>query len=201
MNVYHGTIRKYAYNIWKRGIILDMSDDDADFGKGFYTSTLPAFAEMTAINKSEKELIKKEREKEKYNRPYNPIDYEPYVVEFEFDETIKPLLFENADLRWFQFVINNRNGFYYVKKINDSFHNLQFDYDVVKGPIADGDVVRVANQLLFNNDKATMSDLIGIPFPVKTDIQISFHTVKACETLKKMRKYKVGGDEDDNSEV
>ena len=87
---------------------------------------------------------------------------------------------------------------YYVKKINDSFHNLQFDYDVVKGPIADGDVVRVANQLLFNN-KATMSDLIGIPFPVNTDIQISFHTVKACETLKKMRKYKVGGDKDDNS--
>ena len=195
MKVYHGTIKKYALNIWTRGITLNFSDESADFGKGFYTSTKPAFAEITVINKSEKLLAR--RDKFKYNNSYNPEDYIPYVVVFEFDGSIKPLDFEVADLKWFQFVVNNRNGYYYVRKVGETFHNLQSEFDIVRGPIADGDIVNVVNQLLFINRKANASDLIGMPFPVNTDTQISFHTVEAFKTLAKCDYYEVGGDKDE----
>ena len=54
---------------------------------------------------------------------------------------------------------------------------------------------------LFTNSKAMQSDLIGLAYPIDSDIQVSFHTDKACRTLRKVRKYEVGGGEDEHSEL
>lgn len=178
MVLYHGTNVKSAENIKKRGVLLERCNDFTDFGKGFYTSKYEQFAEITAINKSLKSKAR-------------GIDIVPAIVLFEFDEKAFSELnccqFEKNDVKWLQFITNNRNGIHYVNSIFDDFHNLYAKFDIVCGGVADGDVVLFVENCLFRKAKVSSFDIKSILFEgeiSRYSHQTSFHTERALQYLK-----------------
>lgn len=168
MIVYHGTISSCAENIIKNGILLEKGKPKVDFGQGFYTTNLYAFAKSTAKNKAEKTNIHCGRNQVR-----------PIVLKFNIhDSLIKELnilKFDESDVRWAQFIINNRNGYEYVNNIDSHFHNLNHKYDIVMGGIADNRISLLAKELKELKEKVTKADIRNMIYPYYTN-QISFHT-------------------------
>lgn len=176
MRLYHGTVSTGAENIIKNGIKLERGKLKVDFGQGFYTTTSLNFAKNTAMNKA--------RKTNSYN---NQIYVEPYVLTYQFDQEkankqCKILTFSKTDIKWAQFIINNRNGHDYMNKAGTHFHNINHKYDIVKGAIADNEIVLLAKTLKSLNTKATDEDINNMLYNYFTR-QISFHTYKSLDCL------------------
>lgn len=113
MKVYHGSTE-----IVENPAILH-SSRTLDYGEGFYTTTSLEQAEKWVKNKLDKMKL--------------PIGY---VNIYEFDEammqSLKCLIFEEANEDWLDFVMNNRTVL-----------GFEHDYDIVYGPVANDRVYMV----------------------------------------------------------
>lgn len=175
MILYHGTSVGPAEYIKKRGVLLEKCKDYTDFGKGFYTSKNEKFAISTAVNKCLKSKAR-------------GVSIDPAVVAFEFDETslnmLNNYIFEDNNIEWLQFIINNRNGLNYTRSINDDFHNLDSSYEIVQGGIADGRIVEYADECRVKNRKASSTFLRSFMYEDEFEAhQTSFHTKRALSFL------------------
>lgn len=180
MKLYHGTISTGAENIINNGIKLDHGKPKVDSGQGFYTTPSFNFAMSTAINKANKTNA--------YNRQLN---VKPYVLTYDFDfkkakKNCNVLSFSEADIKWAQFIINNRNGFDYMDSINSHFHNIYHNYDIVQGSIADKDIVLLAKSLNTLKEKVKPDDIDNMLYNFITK-QISFHTHKSLNYIQLTR--------------
>lgn len=175
MKLYHGTISSGAENIIKNGINFKYGKPKVDFGQGFYTTPSFSFAKNTAINKAKK------------TNSYKQIYVEPYVLVFEYNERkakeiCNILNFTKLDIKWAQFIINNRNGFEYMNSIGSHFHNINQKYDIVQGSIADNEIVILAQTLKNLNKKINVNDIDNMLYNYITR-QISFHTNNSLKCL------------------
>ena len=152
MRLYHGS----TVIVRKPSIRLGRSN--ADFGKGFYTTSNMEQAVRWAH-------IKQEREK----------TLRAVVSVFEFDETLldNPELnvrrFSGADEAWLYFVTDCRKS---------RGHN----YDLVQGPVANDKVFTTVN--LFESGVLSAEAAILQLKAYKTYDQVSFHTVRVISTLR-----------------
>lgn len=136
MIIYHGTMDRYAQDICDNGIKLSKSKKYLDFGRGFYTTPSLEFARLTANLRAEK------------NNGFNRNQHaRPAIVTLELNETllteVSYLRFEDCDVNWARFVVNNRLGRTYIEQYGETFHNIDKRYDIVSGGVADGRVARL----------------------------------------------------------
>ena len=152
MRRYHGS------TVIVRKPSLRPGRSNADFGKGFYTTSNMEQAVRWAH-------IKQEREK----------TLRAVVSVFEFDETLldNPELnvrrFSGADEAWLYFVTDCRKS-------------RKHDYDLVLGPVANDKVFTTVN--LFESGVLSAEAAILQLKAYKTYDQVSFHTVRVISTLR-----------------
>lgn len=152
MRLYHGS------TVIVRKPSLRLGRSNADFGKGFYTTSNMEQAVRWAH-------IKQEREK----------TLRAVVSVFEFDETLldNPELnvrrFSGADEAWLYFVTDCRKS-------------RKHDYDLVLGPVANDKVFTTVN--LFESGVLSAEAAILQLKAYKTYDQVSFHTVRVISTLR-----------------
>lgn len=159
MRLYHGstvTVRKPSVRPGRT---------NADFGKGFYTTTNPEQAERWAHIK---------RERENASRAV--------VSVYEFDGTLLDRRdwnirqFTGADVDWLYFVTDCRKS-------------RTHQYDLVFGPVANDKVFTTVN--LFESGVLTAEAAILQLKSYKTYDQLSFHTPKSIGTLRFLEAYEV----------
>lgn len=175
MEIYHGTISSCAENIIRNGIILKKGKPKVDFGQGFYTTTSYRFAQSTAKNKAEKTNIR-------YGEECVIPMVLKYSVNKELLKDLNTLRFYKEDVKWAQFIINNRNGFEYMNNVGSHFHNLKQKFDVVIGAIADNQISLLAKELSELNEKVSYADLCSMKYSYHTN-QVSFHTAKSLACI------------------
>lgn len=152
MRLYHGS------TVIVRKPSLRPGRSNADFGKGFYTTSNMEQAVRWAH-------IRQEREK----------TLRAVVSVFEFDETLldNPELnvrrFSGADEAWLYFVTDCRKS-------------RKHDYDLVLGPVANDKVFTTVN--LFESGVLSAEAAILQLKAYKTYDQVSFHTVRVISTLR-----------------
>ena len=138
---------------------------NADFGKGFYTTSNPEQAERWAH-------IKQEREEA----------LRAVVSVYEIDEALlnnsewNIRHFDGADEPWLYFVTDCRRSHSHY-------------YDLVLGPVANDKVFTTVN--LFESGVLSAEAAILQLKAYKTYDQLSFHTARAIRTLKFVKYYKV----------
>ena len=166
--LYHGTDIESAKEICTTGIIdVKCGSPSADFGPGFYTTDDVEKARKWAYHKAKVRNSK------------------PAIVKMYFDEAAAESIIERFedDLRWGRFVINNRNGYDYINKVEFQEHNLNHKYQITIGRIADVGVMDVADELLESNEMLMSLDrILKLTYPQ----QIVFHTQYATTFIKKM---------------
>lgn len=172
MVLYHGTDNISAHNILANGINLNAGKLKADFGQGFYTTDSLVSAKSWAIAKSSYGL-------------------KPYIVSVEFDDTSAKKLgvikeFEDRTLAWCQFIACNRVRSKRYLEAVQSEHNVDNKFHIVRGFIADGDVVWICKQL--GHDLLPVNESIVKEFThPKFARQTSFHTEYALSFVKSIR--------------
>lgn len=138
-----------------------------DFGTGFYTTSSFEQAKKWSINKT--------------NREKNGI---PIVSVFEVpenflsDKSYSIMNFEKADEKWLDFVIANRTN-----------PDFSFDYDIVKGAVANDRVYASLNAF-----EAGFMDKETLLKELRTWIfidQILFHTEKSLNLLSFIKEIRV----------
>ena len=138
---------------------------NADFGKGFYTTTNFEQAVRWAHIKQEREEAQR-----------------AVVSVYEFDETLldRPDLnirrFTGADEPWLLFVTDCRKS-------------RRHDYDLVQGPVANDKVFTTVN--LFESGVLSAEAAILQLKAYKTYDQLSFHTARTIGTLRFVEAYEV----------
>ena len=138
---------------------------NADFGKGFYTTSNLEQAERWAH-------IKQERE-----------DAARAVVSvYEFDET----LLNNSDWNIRRFTGADEAWLYFV---TDCRKSRKHDYDLVQGPVANDKVFTTVN--LFESGILSAEAAILQLKAYKTYDQLSFHTDKTIGTLRFVESFDV----------
>lgn len=138
---------------------------NADFGKGFYTTSNLEQAERWAH-------IKQERE-----------DAARAVVSvYEFDET----LLNNSDWNIRRFTGADEAWLYFV---TDCRKSRKHDYDLVQGPVANDKVFTTVN--LFESGVLSVEAAILQLKAYKTYDQLSFHTDKTIGTLRFVESFDV----------
>lgn len=130
---------------------------NADFGKGFYTTSNYDQAERWAH-------IKQEREESS----------RAVVGVFEFDET----LLDNADLNIRKFNGADEAWLYFVA---DCRKSRPHEYDLVQGPVANDKVFTTVN--LFESGVLSAEAAILQLKAYKTYDQLSFHTERVIKAL------------------
>lgn len=159
MKLYHGstvTVRKPSLRIGRR---------NADFGKGFYTTTNADQAIRWAN-------IKKDRESAE----------RAIVSVYEFDESLLQhpkwniRQFNGADEEWLYFVTDCRKS-------------KGHDYDLVLGPVANDKVFTTVN--LFESGILDAKAAIMQLKAYKTYDQISFHTIRTISKLRFLESFEV----------
>lgn len=181
--VYHGTISLYEKDI-KEKIKLDISKRKTDFGTGFYTTTSYNQAEFWAIRQYQFAVSRKENIGK---------DIRPIVLEFEFDN-FKALqdkyihIFDNPCDKWYEFIFNNRirNE---ERKVSD-FHNLNADYNLVFGYMADSCIAEILAEINMNNKGFEYFKNELSPFDEKSD-QLSFHTKESLNYISYTKTHKI----------
>lgn len=168
MKLYHGTDSDSAKDIYDAQTVdVNIGSAKVDFGKGFYMTEDPKKAIIWAYRKA-----KARRKKPALITIY--FDYEaaaPYITSFK------------DDLRWAQFVINNRNGIKYITQISKKEHNLDAKYHITHGRVADIDVVDIAE--LLEKEGREITDLHSILNP-NYPFQYVLHTKFATEFITKI---------------
>jgi hypothetical protein len=179
MILYHGTLDRYAFDIWQNGINLNKSKPLLDFGMGFYTTPEKELAIDTAIKRSN-------RNNEFKNNPYA----KPYLVRIKIDEAIfddyRVKIFDTVNDEWANFIINNRCEKSFLDKNKIINHNHNIEYDIVIGPTADGIVTNIAYEVM--NGLYTIENDVYKKFLTKDGKdygkQISFHSNKIVYCIK-----------------
>ncbi|MDR0321545.1 MAG: DUF3990 domain-containing protein [Treponema sp.] len=164
MILYHGS------NIEIEEIDLTRCRPFKDFEKGFYTTTLKEQAWTMA---------------KRTTRIYE--EGTPYITEFFFDDTIlkdarfKIKRFNEPDIEWARFVINNRNSSF--RDIASIECNVDGKYDIVTGPVANDDITALMNVYLAGilSVEALTKELT---FRELSE-QVSFHSESAVACLQK----------------
>ena len=169
MILYHGTDEKSARNIIKNGIDLSFCNEYTDFGKGFYTTNDMRLAESWGHQRGKIEGCR------------------GAIVSFQVEITsikssLSVLEFQNADSKWGQFVLNNRNNIKYAKYMAMNLHNHFASFDVVIGPIADGSVSAAAKYLR-EKGLPINQDILDTITKKDYGVQYSFHTKAAFAAL------------------
>ena len=159
MRLYHGS------TVAVRKPSLRPGRSNADFGKGFYTTTHPEQAERWAH-------IKQERE----DAPH------AIVSIYELDET----LLDNPDWNIRQFTGADEAWLYFVANCRKSRGHK---YDLVLDPVANDKVFTTVN--LFESGILTAEAAILQLKAYKTYNQMSFHTPKAIGALRFVDSYEV----------
>lgn len=141
-------------------IDLNKSHNRRDFGKGFYTTILQSQSKEWAYRLSMRE------KKNNY-----------YVYEFLFEEAdlLKVKRFDRLNEEWLEFI-----------KANRSKGGLQHNYDVVIGPVADDNTMETVQLYIANI--LTASEAVERLRYNKVNNQVSFHTEKALQYLKLVRR-------------
>ena len=149
MRLYHG-----SNQIVERPMILEPKHS-MDYGKGFYTTESYVQAHNWAI---------KIKDRRKSNHAY--------VSQYEFDlnDELKLIVFEEPTEEWFDFVYYNR------------VHMIDHEYDLVIGPVADDGVY----ETIFEYESGVISKETAIRFlkSAKLDNQVTFHTDKSLECIR-----------------
>lgn len=164
--LYHGTDVESAKMICGCGIDLDKCSDKTDFGKGFYTTD----DYKIAVNWA--------------NRKARVRTSRPAVVTLWFDaEAAKDMIeYFSDDLRWGRFIINNRNGLNYIRRVSFKDNNLDSRYHITCGRVADIDAVNIADEL---NKSGLMLNSIENILNMNYPQQIVFHTLESLSCIKK----------------
>lgn len=157
MKLYHGS------TVAVRKPFLRIGRPNADFGKGFYTTSHLEQAVRWAN-------IKKEREASE----------RAIVSVYEFDETLlnnpewNIRHFNGADEAWLHFVTDCRKS-------------RRHNYDLVLGPVANDKVFTTVN--LFESGVLDAEAAILQLKAYKTYDQVSFHTERAVKTLRFLESF------------
>ena len=161
IKLYHGTDIDSASNICEaQQVDVSCGAKHTDFGQGFYLTDDYERALKWAKHKAQVR------------------GKAPAVVTAEVDlETAAHLIesFED-DIRWGRFIINNRNGMKYIKKVSFQDNNLD-------GRISDIDVLDVAKELRNTGNMLNSLDRI---LNKKYSMQYAFHTDEATSYIKKL---------------
>ncbi|MBR1658703.1 MAG: DUF3990 domain-containing protein [Oscillospiraceae bacterium] len=171
MILYHGTDEISARDICCNGIDLSKSRQNVDFGRGFYLT-------------DDESQARKWSERKAFLTGEN-VAARLIMVDLDFHSATKMAqvkIFQNPDLEWAQFVINNRCGLEYASKISNSDHNRDAKYDIVVGKIADGSVGKIAAMLKRAARPISVAEarfLMKESFPC----QYSLHTPKALSLI------------------
>ena len=152
MKLYHGSI------VAVRKPSLRTGRPNADFGKGFYTTSNYEQAVRWAH-------IKQEREKA----------LRAVVSVYEFDET----LLDNPDVSIRRFIGADEA---WLNFVTDCRKSRGHDFDLVQGPVANDKVFTTVN--LFESGVLSAEAAILQLKAYKTYDQLSFHTEKVIKTLK-----------------
>ena len=165
--LYHGTDIESARDICENGIDVGRGTPHTDFGRGFYTTEDYERAVKWAYRKARVRHSK------------------PAVITLYFDvESAKSFIeFFSDDLRWGQFIINNRNGLSYIKEVPIKENNLDNRYEITMGRIADIDIINVAEEL---HKSCELLDSVHRILNKKYPLQIAFHTTRSTQYIKKM---------------
>ena len=139
---------------------LKKSHNRRDFGMGFYTTILESQAKEWAYR-----LKLRVRAKE----------YFVYQYSFEEDRSLNIKRFDGLDTEWLEFI-----------KINRSLGGLHHKYDVVIGPVADDNTMETVQ--LYMSGILNTSEAVERLRYSKVNNQISFHTKKALQYLKFIRR-------------
>ena len=159
MKLYHGS------TVAVRKPSLRPGRSNADFGKGFYTTSVLEQAVRWAH-------IKRERE-----------DAERAVVSvYEFDET----QLDNADWKIRRFIGADELWLLFVTHCRKS---RPHDYDLIQGPVANDKVFTTVN--LYESGVLSAEAAILQLKAYKTYDQLSFHTPRAISTLKFIESFEV----------
>lgn len=159
MKLYHGS------TVAVRKPSLRPGRQNADFGKGFYTTSNPEQAERWAHIKQEREGAPR-----------------AVVSVYEFDEALLDSpdwnirQFSGADEAWLYFVTGCRKS-------------RGHDYDLVLGPVANDKVFTTVN--LFESGVLSTEAAILQLKAYKTYDQMSFHTEKTIGALRFLEAYEV----------
>lgn len=135
-----------------------------DFGIGFYTTTIAAQAESWARSKK--------------IRNGSKAAY-VYVYEAEIPDRLSVHKYEGLTEEWLRMVRDNRKH-----------GGVQHDYDIMIGPVANDDTMVTVNryvQGIYTAEEA----IRRLQFSRAND-QVTFHTKRAVECLKLVRRYQVG---------
>lgn len=152
MKLYHGS------TVEVRKPSLRPGRANADFGKGFYTTSNPEQADRWAHIKQEREEAPR-----------------AIVSVYDFDET----LLENPDLNIRHFTGADEAWLYFV---TDCRKSRGHDFDLVLGPVANDKVFTTVN--LFESGVLSAEAAILQLKAYKTYDQLSFHTAKAIGALR-----------------
>ena len=159
MRLYHGS------TVAVRKPSLRPGRSNADFGKGFYTTSVMEQAMRWAH-------IKQERED----------SVRAVVSVYEFDES----LLDNADWNIRRFTGADEPWLYFV---TDCRKSRPHDYDLVQGPVANDKVFTTVN--LFESGVLSAEAAILQLKAYKTYDQLSFHTARTIGTLRFVEAYEV----------
>lgn len=178
MILYHGTLDRYAFDIYTNGINLNKSKPLLDFGKGFYTTNDKELALRTAYVRA--------NSNNKFKNKYAL----PALVKLKIDDSLfkgfNVQTFNHINDEWANFIINNRCDKDYVIKNGLTNHNHNLEYDIVIGATADGKVTTIAYEVM--NGVYTVQKDVYKKFLTKDgkDLgqQISFHSEKIISCIK-----------------
>lgn len=96
------------------------------------------------------------------------------VFSYHYNEELKVLTFPKMTENWLDFIVNCRNG-------------KSHGYDIVEGPMADDTIFNYIQDLIDDKiSRAAFWELAKFKHPTH---QVSFHTIRALDTLKFERSY------------
>ena len=159
LKLYHGS------NVEVRKPSLRRSRKKTDFGRGFYTTTQKEQAEHWTS-------IKIDRAK-KGRRVVSVYEIDEMVLS---NPELKIREFHGPDEAWLNFVVDSRKG-------------IEYDYDLVFGPVANDKVFTVVN--LYESGVLDAPAAIAELKAYKTYDQLSFHTERVIKELKFVESYEV----------
>lgn len=167
LELFHGTIKRFAEDITNNGIDIHKSREKLDFGKGFYLTNIKYFAERWAID-----MAKFHSRRGRNRKPSKEI---PTILTFTADTEgldLNIVTFKGANDEWAKEIYYQR-----VKGLDRS------DVDIIIGPIVDSGIREAINKV--ESGEYTMSMFINrIKRMDKIDIQYVFKTEKAISALR-----------------
>jgi len=180
--VYHGTISIYKKSLLD-GINLKKGNECVDFGQGFYTTTNLEQAKYFSITQSKKNNIFQESMKSR-NNEWIPRYSNPLIIGYKINKVLLKkyygLFFSNCDVRWAEFIYNNRLG---IDFLISNYHNIDKKYDFIYGFMADADIANIIQDVKLRKiDFDRFAEAIQ-PFDQYSQDQLSFHTKNVLQCI------------------